>query len=106
MTDAGMDSPPTARPPVGLDLVRTVLQRIGLNDYSYSGGVNGTCYDCPFASEPLDAQGEIDPHVWNDPTEAYFRCSLPGRDPKPTWGEYAPCDVKEWAQAALEALNE
>ena len=25
-----------------------------LTNYAYDGGLNGTCYECPFASVPLD----------------------------------------------------
>jgi hypothetical protein len=84
-------------------MVRLALERLGNHDYS--GGVNGTCYECPFATVPLDAAGRPDPDVWNDPTEAYFRCSLPGRDNEAVvWGEYAPCTEGEWRKVALEAL--
>jgi len=37
-------------------------------------------------------------HSSNDPTEAYFRCSLPTRADadRLAWGEYAPCETGEW----------
>ena len=91
-----------------LELVRIVLHRLNDTSYSYSeGGVGGTCYQCPFATEPLDMLGNIAHDVWNDPTEAYFKCSLPGRNNEEVfWGEYAPCIESEWADAALEALTE
>lgn len=70
----------------------------------YSGGVHGTCYECPFASPPLRADGSEArwEEVSNDPTEAYFRCSLPtrrDREKKVEWGEYAPCTDREWVLA-------
>ena len=86
------------------ELIEIVLTRLG--QMTYEGGVNGTCDGCPFATVPLDASGRVDHNVWNDPTEAYFRCSLPGRDHEAVvWGEYAPCTEEEWAAAALEALH-
>lgn len=86
-----------------------------LTNHSYDGGLHGTCYECPFASVPLRSDGSVaDWHeIDNDPTEAYFRCSLPGRDEqKVEWGEYAPCDEHEWVavikvdlDCALSALD-
>lgn len=70
----------------------------------FEGGHNGSCYRCPWASLPLDAAGREVPfeEVANDPTEAYFRCSLPGRDPgRPEWGEYAPCSAAEWTAGVV-----
>lgn len=92
--------------PTGIALVRVVLARIG--SHSYEGGVNGSCLDCPFATPPLDQAGRSANwcDISNDPTEAYFRCGLPGRDHEEIiWGEYAPCTEREWAAAALEALD-
>lgn len=85
-------------------MVQLVLARLGISEYA--GGVNGTCYECPFATEPLRRTGELAPwgEVSNDPTEAYFRCSLPGRDAEAVvWGEYAPCTEDEWRRVGLEA---
>lgn len=89
--------------PAGLRLIRVVLEQLAHPSYP---GVNGTCYQCPFATEPLEASGATAPweNVMNDPTEAYFRCYLPGRDPKVEWGEHAPCTEQEWSIAALGAL--
>lgn len=90
--------------PAGRALVLTVLRRF---TDSYGPGVGGTCYQCPFASEPLEKDGQV--AAWNtisnDPTETYFRCFLPGRMPDVEWGEYAPCTEKEWAQAALNEFE-
>lgn len=100
----------TATRPVGAALVRVVLERFAeCADFdSYRAGVGGTCYECPFASEPLDVFGEPAAwaDIWSDPTEAYFRCHLPGRPPDVTWGEYAPCTRAEWTAAALAELAE
>lgn len=90
--------------PAGLRLIRVVLEQLANPSYP---GVNGTCYQCPFATEPLEASGAIAPWntIANDPTEAYFRCLLPGRDPtKVAWGEHAPCSEQEWSNAALGVL--
>lgn len=86
------------------ELVRTVLGQLAAPKY---GGAGGTCYECPFASVPLSSDGRVE--LWesisHDPTEAYFRCSLPGRDHAAVvWGEYAPCTEREWAAAGLAAL--
>lgn len=91
--------------PTGRELVTVVLKRLA-EGHSYDAGVNGTCYECPFASVPLERSGReaVWSEISNDPTEAYFRCYLPGRDaPNPAWGEYAPCDVRDWTGAALAA---
>jgi hypothetical protein len=71
--------------------------------YGYDGGVNGTCYLCPYASPPLRRDGSAAPseEVSNDPTEAYFRCSLPGRNNAIEWGEYAVCSLEEWIVGAV-----
>jgi len=82
-----------------------LVSRLGV--HSYEGGVNGTCYQCPFASAPLDRSGRVAAwgEISNDPTEAYFRCSLPGRDNVAVeWGEYAPCTEAEWSAAVLAAV--
>jgi hypothetical protein len=78
--------------------------------HAYDGGVHGTCYGCPYASGPLGSAGEIVPfsEVANDPTEAYFICSLPTRaerEKKVEWGEYAPCTTEEWATAHFDMLD-
>lgn len=75
----------------------SLLRRLAVP--TYDGGVNGTCYECPFASPPLERDGREANwrDIRNDPTEAYFRCSLPGRDNDAVvWGEYAPCTPEEW----------
>lgn len=99
----------TDRPavPTGLALAVVVLKRFAAG-HSYEGGVNGTCYECPFATPPLERNGREAPWhtISNDPTEAYFRCSLPGRTSEVVWGEYAPCTEVEWANAALNGLGE
>lgn len=82
----------------------TLLRRVF--DMDYGGGVNGTCYECPFASEPLERDGKVArwEDISNDPTEAYFRCSLPGRNNTEVyWGEYAPCTATEWWDGVLVA---
>lgn len=74
--------------------------------HTYEGGVNGTCYECPYASKPLEKSGREAEwrDIANDPTEAYFRCSLPGRNNEEVaWGEYAPCTVPEWLAAHPDA---
>lgn len=85
--------------------LQTILEHLGPT-YHYAG-VGGTCYECPFASVPLQQSGhaaEWD-SISNDPTEAWFRCSLPGRDPDVVaWGEDAPCTQEEWVDAALAYL--
>lgn len=89
-----------------VETLRVILNRLG--DHSYSAGVNGTCFDCPFATAPLRSDGTVAewPEVSNDPTEAYFRCSLPGRNPQEVvWGEYAPCAEAEWLNVALGLLG-
>jgi hypothetical protein len=76
-----------------------------LTDASYEGGYNGTCYECPFASPPLIyGRAATWAEVGNDPTEAVFKCSLPGRDGKVEWGEYAPCTAEEWTSAIVESV--
>jgi hypothetical protein len=91
--------------PSGMQLVVVVLKRL-CAEGSYEGGLNGTCYECPFASEPLERDGRVArwQDIANDPTEAYFRCHLPGRPDDVVWGEYAPCSVEEWTKAALDAV--
>lgn len=77
--------------------------------FDYQGGVNGTCYMCPYASPPLRKDGSVAPpeEISNDPTEAYFRCSLPGRNDALEWGEYAVCSIEEWIKGAiLPAIEE
>jgi hypothetical protein len=94
-------------PPVGRERLRVLLSRLGQHDDGYGPGVGGTCYECPFASKPLDRDGRIADwrEIYNDPTEAYFRCHMPGRTDAVVWGEYAPCTVKEWAALALATLQ-
>lgn len=77
-----------------------------LVNMTYEGGYNGTCYQCPFATEPLDRHGTkaIWSEISNDPTEAYFRCTLPGRPDTVAWGEYALCSEKEWVAVILSML--
>lgn len=92
--------------PEGPGVARVVLEHLASPRLIY-GGVGGTCYECPFATVPLDSAGRVArwEDVANDPTEAYFRCGLPGRDHEAAvWGEDAPCSEKEWATAALDAL--
>lgn len=79
---------------------------------SYEGGFGGTCYECPFSEGPFVNQWGTPPDEWNrvdnDPTEAYFRCNLPTRQPEgqtPTWGEYAPCTEQEWFDALLPMVQ-
>lgn len=89
-----------------------MLRRVngGRSAYWYhGGGPGGTCYECPFASVPLDRGGGVAHDVWNDPTEAYFTCSLetrknPTAATKPEWGEYAPCEHDEWVRAIHNRL--
>lgn len=84
--------------------VRQLLAKVG--DHTYEGGVHGTCYECPFASPPLDNLGNVADwdDISNDPTEAYFRCSLPGRDNDAVeWGEYSPCEEFEWVNGVTSA---
>lgn len=91
--------------PSGAELITVVLMRL-MKEAEYTGGVGGTCYECPFATAPLRYDGSEASYAeyCNDPTEAYFRCRLPGRDSnKVAWGEYAPCTRQEWLQAALAA---
>lgn len=79
-----------------------------LTGATYTGGYGGTCYQCPYASKPLRFDGSVaDWHeVANDPTEAYFTCSLPTRKPtKAEWGEYAPCTADEWSEHHTAALR-
>lgn len=83
---------------------RRLLRRI--IEPTYDGGFGGTCYDCVFASEPLRRDGTVAPwdEVANDPTEAWFRCSLSTRAERENeveWGEYAPCTAEEWFDAIL-----
>jgi hypothetical protein len=93
--------------PVGGQVVRIVLERLS-NEFHWVGGFGVTCYECPFASDPLDSWGEKEQwsNIANDPAEAYFRCHLPGRDSTAVvWGEDAPCTRGEWAKAALDNLQ-
>lgn len=85
-----------------------VIQRLSSQDYA--AGLHGTCYECPFASDPLGRDGLIAEwrEVSNDPTEAYFRCSLPTRDAdrsRVAWGEHAPCTILEWTQYVAQQLK-
>ena len=91
--------------PAGRDLISVLLDRIG--NHTYEGGVNGTCYQCPFASVPLQPNGREAnwEEISNDPTEAYYRCYLPGRPNDVEWGEYAPCDEKEWVSVLRAELD-
>lgn len=101
MSDVGPEKPI----PVGTDLTREVLVR--LRDRPYNGHPDGICYECPFASAPLDSAGRVESwdRISNDPTEAYFRCFLPSRDSSVVaWGEYAPCEEKDWYSAGLLGL--
>jgi len=87
------------------DTIRAIASRVGA--HNYEGGVNGTCYECPFASEPLDISGRVArwDDISNDPTEAFFRCSLPGRDNETVvWGEHSPCSEQEWMSVLRTAL--
>jgi hypothetical protein len=89
----------------GWSLVDKLVDRLG--NHSYDGGLNGTCYQCVFASPPLDADGQPAAFgVHRPPTEAYFTCALPGRIPveDPAWGEHAPCTEAEWVNALVAAL--
>lgn len=84
-----------------------LLGRASPRNQTYEGGHGGTCYECPFASPPLTRTGRVAPwdEISNDPTEAYFRCSLPTRaerDEQIEWGEYAPCTADEWIEALAE----
>jgi len=94
-------------PPDPLAALAEALERMRrLVSSSYDGGVNGTCYECPYASPPLEKDGSVADwrDISNDPTEAYFRCSLPGRDNAAVvWGEYAPCTEAEWFEAHRSA---
>lgn len=84
-----------------------VLEQLA-SENGYDGGPDSTCYRCPFATEPLDRDGRVADwaDIYNDPTEAYFRCGLPGRDNEEVfWGEYSPCTVREWTSAALVDLK-
>lgn len=75
------------------------LKRVTSMGAYYGGGFGGTCYECPFGSEPLAKDGTVAEwrDISNDPTEAYFCCSLPGRDNEAVvWGENAPCTEQEW----------
>jgi hypothetical protein len=89
------------------DVLKWATRRLVSHDYG--GGLHGTCYQCPFASAPLDSFGDAVPfgQVANDPTEAYFRCSLPTREESKrlSWGEYAPCTDDEWL-AWIEQVRE
>jgi hypothetical protein len=80
------------------DQLRWGISRLA--SHTYDGGLHGTCYECPFASPPLRVDGSEAEwsEVHNDPTEAYFRCSLPTRaeGERVEWGEYAPCTETEW----------
>ena len=86
-----------------------MLERLDTHAYDgglYDGGLGGTCYRCPFASEPQTSGGS--PAAWHnishDPT-AEYNCHLPGRDGGgPEWGEYAPCTASEWVDAVKSAL--
>lgn len=83
------------------------LQRILKN---YDTGPNGSCYGCPFATPPLDSAGNIaPPEDWeNDPTEAWFRCSLPTRPDKGQveWGEDAPCTPEQWWELIVDLARQ
>lgn len=75
----------------------------------YTSGVDASCYQCPFASEPLNRDGSTADwrEISNDPTEAYFRCSLPSRDNvKVAWGEHSPCSPREWLIAIKMKLEQ
>lgn len=92
-----------------LDQLRKAMLRLTGAFNSFEGGYNGSCYECPFASVPLRWDGseaawsEID----NDPTEAYYRCSLPGRDnASVVWGEYAPCTSEEWVDGCFTQFQQ
>jgi hypothetical protein len=88
-------------------MLHVILGRLGKHDYD--GGVSGTCYQCPFSDGPLDANGNVArwDDVAHDPTEAYFRCNLPGRDPEEiAWGEYAPCDESEWRSVGISIAKQ
>jgi hypothetical protein len=96
---------------VDVEWINELLKRLSrLWNYSYfGGGPNGTCYECPYASPPLERDGReaLWREISNDPTEAYYRCSLPLRVPEKEveWGEYAPCTEKEWERAHMGMLR-
>lgn len=92
-------------PPVERD---EALDRIlQINSHLYEGGVNGTCWGCPYASPPLRSDGSAPlwDEISNDPTEAYFICHLPNRPDEPAWGEYAPCTSQEWLEFHVGVLR-
>lgn len=84
---------------------KTLLRRAFHGVYSYEGGYNGSCFECPFADGPYDSADGMQQHdyIHNcDHTEAYFRCTLPGRDNEAfVWGEDAPCTADEWVDGVL-----
>ena len=67
----------------------------------------GSCYECPYASPPLRRDGSVADwdEVWNDPTEAYFRCNMPGRSSDVVWGEDAPCTSRDIVNALLAHIR-
>lgn len=88
---------------LGPDQVQLLRRLVAMD--RFEGGYGGSCYQCPFASQPLGMDGSVADwdEVWNDPTEAYFRCSLPLRPAagQVAWGEYAPCTPEEWLDGVL-----
>lgn len=89
------------------DVLRLLDRIRQTTDHAYHGGVNGTCYECPYASKPLERSGReaIWDEIRHDPTEAWFRCSLPGRSDEVEWGEYAPCTQTEWLVAHVDMVK-
>lgn len=92
--------------------IHWMLRQIG-GDYSTGflgdGGLGGSCYGCLFASDPQRSDGSNAEYYEyaNDPSEAWFTCSLPTRDPaapKPEWGEYSPCSPREWTAHLLTVI--
>lgn len=74
-------------------------------DYAYPGP-NRMCadciggYRCPFATL---APGQMPGDIANDPSEAYYLCSL--LDGKRVWGESPKCTEAQWRARAREELS-
>lgn len=66
-----------------------------------NSGLFEFCEGCPFASLDTDKNSADD--VANDPTEAYYRCSLLNVS---VWGESPKCTMKDWQRKAREELSQ